>query len=197
LIYGDFPSITLILVITQQNRKTLFSVFWRFRNLHELKLTWDVSGVNIVSWEPFGAKEVNEVGYEAQTSIGGAAPRLGRATRCHLAVEAPMLSIFISYCSAWPQNDYIKSLRGVLVRRQRRKMKHRKKRLFQRRLEGEMLRESPPVASPTSPIATIMKREYSTSRLWVCGSSLFYFSLMLWLFRCHMSCPTWFMAHIM
>jgi hypothetical protein len=27
--------------------------------------------------------------------------------------------------------------------------------------------------------ATMMKREYSTSRLWVCGSSLFYFSLML------------------
>jgi hypothetical protein len=35
-----------------------------------------------------------------------------------------------------------------------------------------------------------MKREYSTSGLWVCGSSLFYLSYAS-MFRCHMSCPTW------
>jgi hypothetical protein len=35
LIYGDFPSILLILVITLQNRKILF---WRLRDLPELKL---------------------------------------------------------------------------------------------------------------------------------------------------------------
>jgi hypothetical protein len=35
-----------------------------------------------------------------------------------------------------------------------------------------------------------MKRKYSTSGLWVCGSSLSYFSLAS-LFRHHMSFPTW------
>jgi hypothetical protein len=40
MIYGHFQSITLILVITLQNRKTLFCVFLCFRNLPELKLNW-------------------------------------------------------------------------------------------------------------------------------------------------------------
>jgi hypothetical protein len=39
--YGDFPSIPLILVITLQDRKTLFCIFSRFKDLLELKLTWD------------------------------------------------------------------------------------------------------------------------------------------------------------
>jgi hypothetical protein len=33
--------------------------------------------------------------------------------------------------------------------------------------------------SDINTIITTIKREYSTSRLWVCGSSLFYLSLML------------------
>jgi hypothetical protein len=37
---GIFLCIPLILVITLQNRKPLFCVFWRLRNLPELKLTW-------------------------------------------------------------------------------------------------------------------------------------------------------------
>jgi hypothetical protein len=59
MIYGDFPSVPLILVITLQDRKTLFCVFLRFRNLSELKLTWDFSGINILSRELSGAREVN------------------------------------------------------------------------------------------------------------------------------------------
>jgi hypothetical protein len=47
MIYEDFPSISLILVITLENRKTLFCVFLRFMNLPELKLTRDFSGINI------------------------------------------------------------------------------------------------------------------------------------------------------
>jgi hypothetical protein len=39
----------LSLVITLQNMKTLFCVFLHFRNLPELKLTWDFLGVNILS----------------------------------------------------------------------------------------------------------------------------------------------------
>jgi hypothetical protein len=52
MIYGDFPLIPLILVLTLQNNKTPFCVFLRFRSLPELKLTWDFLGVNILSQEP-------------------------------------------------------------------------------------------------------------------------------------------------
>jgi hypothetical protein len=62
MIYGDFPSIPLILVITLQNRITLFCVFLYFRNIPKIKLTWDFSGVNILSREPSGEEEFNEMG---------------------------------------------------------------------------------------------------------------------------------------
>jgi hypothetical protein len=74
MIYGDFPSIPLTLVITLQNMKTMFCVFLRFRNLPELKLTWDFLGVNILSREPSRAKEVNEMGHDDQMRHGGMGP---------------------------------------------------------------------------------------------------------------------------
>jgi hypothetical protein len=64
----------LILVITPHDRKTLFCVFWRFRDILQLKLTWDFSGFNILSREASGAQEVNEGGHEAKTSNGGVGP---------------------------------------------------------------------------------------------------------------------------
>jgi hypothetical protein len=50
MFYGDFPLNPLILVITLQDRKTLFCVFLSFRNLPELKLTQDF-GVLIIYHE--------------------------------------------------------------------------------------------------------------------------------------------------
>jgi hypothetical protein len=67
-------------------------------------LIWDFLGVNILSWETFGAQGVNEGGHEAQ-----AGPILDRATRCRLALEHPMSSVFILDWSAWPKNAYIKT----------------------------------------------------------------------------------------
>jgi hypothetical protein len=61
-------------------------------------------GINILSWETFGAQGVNEGGHEAQ-----AGPILDRATRCRLALEHLMSSIFILELSAWPKNAYIKT----------------------------------------------------------------------------------------
>jgi hypothetical protein len=82
MIYEDFPLIPLILVITVSNRKTLFCVFFRFRNLSNLKLIWDFFSVNILSREPPG-EEVNEMGPRDQPSTGGA----GRATHAHLGLR--------------------------------------------------------------------------------------------------------------
>jgi hypothetical protein len=64
----------LILVITLQNKKTLFCVFLSFRKLPELKLTWEFLGVNILPRDAPGAQEVNEGGHEAQKSIVARAP---------------------------------------------------------------------------------------------------------------------------
>jgi hypothetical protein len=60
MFHGDFPSTPLILVITLQNRKTMFCIFLSFRNLPELKLTWDFWSVNILSREATRGEEVNE-----------------------------------------------------------------------------------------------------------------------------------------
>jgi hypothetical protein len=86
----------LILVITLHNRKPLFCVLLRFRNLPELKLTWDFLSVNIFSREPSGEEEVNEMGSRCQTSKGGAGPRPDRATHARLGLGASMPSIFVS-----------------------------------------------------------------------------------------------------
>jgi hypothetical protein len=58
MFYGDFPSIPLILVITQQDRKTMFCVFLHFRDLPGLKLTQDFWSVNILPREAPGGEEV-------------------------------------------------------------------------------------------------------------------------------------------
>jgi hypothetical protein len=58
--YRDFLSILLILVITRQDRKNPILRIWRFRDLSELKLTWDFSDVNILSREASRDQEVNE-----------------------------------------------------------------------------------------------------------------------------------------
>jgi hypothetical protein len=113
LIYGYFPSIPLILVITLHNMKTIFCVFWRFRSLPELKLTWDFSGINILSRKSFGAQEVNEGGHEAHLSMGGAGLRHGRATMSRLRLEPLMSPMFVAWISSWPKNTYIKATLGV------------------------------------------------------------------------------------
>jgi hypothetical protein len=94
---------------TLQNRKTLFCVFWRLRDLSEIKLAWEFLGVNILLWEAFGAQEVNEGGHEVQMGIGGAGPRPSHTTQPCLVLEPPMLSVFISDWSGWPKNAYIKT----------------------------------------------------------------------------------------
>jgi hypothetical protein len=50
----------------------MFYVFLRFRNLSELKLTWDFLGINILAPEAHGEEEVNEMGPMGQTRLGGA-----------------------------------------------------------------------------------------------------------------------------
>jgi hypothetical protein len=96
MIYEDFPSIPLILVINLENRKTLFCVFLCFRDLTRIKLTWDFSGVNILPQEAPGAQEVSEARPRGQMSTGGMGPWPGRATHAQVGLEPPLPSIFLS-----------------------------------------------------------------------------------------------------
>jgi hypothetical protein len=128
MFYRNFPSIPLILVITRQNRKTLFCIFLSFRNLPRLKLTQDFRSINILSREPAGYQEVNEMRPRVQTSPSGALP--GYATHARLSLGPPMPSIFVSWCSAWPKKRlYIDPLNDPETRRWR-NTKHKKQRLF-------------------------------------------------------------------
>jgi hypothetical protein len=74
MIYGDFPSIPLILVITLQNRKTLFFYIFMFQEPPRTQIDLGFLGVNILSREPSGAQGVNERGHNGQTSTGSASP---------------------------------------------------------------------------------------------------------------------------
>jgi hypothetical protein len=62
------------LVMTLQDKKTLFCIFLSFRDLPRLKLTQDFWRVNILSREAPRGEEVNEARPRGQTSTGGAAP---------------------------------------------------------------------------------------------------------------------------
>jgi hypothetical protein len=71
-------------------------VLLRFKNLPELKLTWDFSGVSILPREASGEEEVNDMAPRVQTSTGGMGPWPGRATHARLGLEPPIPSIFVS-----------------------------------------------------------------------------------------------------
>jgi hypothetical protein len=90
-------------------QETVFSVFWRFRDLSELKLIEDFYGINILPREASGDQEVKEEGHEAQTSIGGVGPWPGHATHAQMGLVPLMSPVFISDWSAWPKNAYIKT----------------------------------------------------------------------------------------
>jgi hypothetical protein len=70
----------LYLVITLQERKTLFCVFLSFTDLPGLKLTWDFWNINILSREAPGQEQVNETRLSGRMSTDGVGPLSGCAT---------------------------------------------------------------------------------------------------------------------
>jgi hypothetical protein len=153
MIYENFPSIPLHLVITLQNRKTLFCVFLPFTDIPGLKLTWDFLGVNILPREAPGG-EVNNTRPRGQTRTCGMGPWLGHATLAYLGIEPPRSSIFVSRCLAWPKMPiYRPSLDDHEVRR-RRNTNHKNRGCSSKDWRRKRCRSLPPDASPPSPIAT-------------------------------------------
>jgi hypothetical protein len=123
-----------------QDRKTLFL---SFRNLLELKLTWDFWSINILSRETPGDQEVNETRPSGQIRPGGTGPWPGCATQACLSLGPPMSSIFASRCSVWPKNTYIKTPSTTAVRRRWRNIKHRNRGCSSEDWRGKHYRSRP------------------------------------------------------
>lgn len=103
-------------------------------------------------------------GPEAQKSTCGAPTLLGRATPSLLAVDHPNRLILSQTDVFWPKNHYIYDLRGFSRGGRHRNTETWKRRLQQRRLEGETPPELPTEGSPPSPTS-------SSSSPWSRGSS--------------------------
>jgi len=140
MIFGDLPMIPFILVLTLQNRNTLFCVFLSFRGLNEVKLSWDFSRVNISSREASGALGPHETGSEAQKSTGGAPQEPGRATHALFAFDRPICWFFFAIIFVWPKNPYIKTPQGFPRGERRRNTETPKRRLYRQDWRGKLRR---------------------------------------------------------
>ena len=85
--------IPFIWVITLQNRKTLVCVFFTFRDLYEVKLTWDFWSVTFSSEEAPWALEAHLERPEARKRPGGAPYLAGCATHPLSVVDRPIALI--------------------------------------------------------------------------------------------------------
>lgn len=164
LIYGDLPMIPVIWFITLQNRKTLFCVFFTFKDLYGVKLTWDFWSIIFspggTQWT-FGAHLERP---EGRTRLGGAAQKSGHATHLRSLLDCPIALILSPTDVFCPKNDYIYGPEEFSGGEHHRKTETPKRRLLQRRLEGETPSGSPPEGSPPSPTS-------SSSSPWPRGSS--------------------------
>ena len=146
--------IPLILVITLQDRKTLFCVFFHFRDLYGLKLTGDFS--RIIIFQDMMIRSFETTQTESQRRKEGA--------RAPTPWGAPPMLFFASSLRSHPskapegsldlKTPHIKAFGASRVGRRRRSKNTKIESLLAAaggRLEGEPLPESPPAASPPSP----------------------------------------------
>ena len=77
---GIFQMIPLILVITMQDKKTMFCVFFSFRDLYGLKLTGDFSRIIIFQYMTKLSFGITETESRSRKEQGWHAPHPGRAT---------------------------------------------------------------------------------------------------------------------
>jgi hypothetical protein len=88
--------IPFIWFITLQNRKTLFRVFFTFKDLYGAKLTWYFQSIIISSGGRSWTLEAHMENPEVQKRTGGADKKSGRATLPLLAVDRPVALIFFA-----------------------------------------------------------------------------------------------------
>ena len=90
---GIFQMIPLILVITLQDRKTLFCVFFSFRDLYGLKLTGDFSRIVIFQYMTKHSFEITQTDTRRGKEYRWRAHPPGRATHALGTLGTPQPSI--------------------------------------------------------------------------------------------------------
>ena len=110
MILGIFHSFPIFLELTLHWQKTLFSIFWCFRDPNDVQKTWKFTSIIFRKYEDLGVKEANERRPEAQNGVAHAARFLGRVGPTFWSLVAPLPSIFLPEASSWPKNDYKSSL---------------------------------------------------------------------------------------
>jgi hypothetical protein len=107
LIYGDLPMIHFIWFITLQNRKTPFCVYFTFREIYGVKLTWDFWSIIFSSAEAPWALEAHMERPEGRKRPGGVPSNGGRATLALSVVDRPIALILSPTNVFCPKNHYI------------------------------------------------------------------------------------------
>ena len=107
--FGRFHSSPIFLELTLHWQKTLFSIFWCFRDLNDVQMSYKFTGIIILE----GGRPRSERSQrtEARGPIGGgshAATVPGRVGPPISALVAPFASILRPEAASWPKNAYIK-----------------------------------------------------------------------------------------
>ena len=94
MILVRFHSFPIFLKLTLHWQKSLFSIFWCFRNPNDVQMTWKFTSISFWNEQSVGAKEAKKWKPEGQKRGAHAARFLGRVGPTILGLEPPMTSIF-------------------------------------------------------------------------------------------------------
>ena len=162
MILGISLGVPLILVITLQDRKTLFCVFFSFRDWYELKLTGDFSRIIIFQYMMKHSFETMQTESRRRKEQGWRAPPPGRATYTLLPFGASQPSSKSSRRFPWPKNPIYKGSRRVSWRRRCVDQKHRNSASISHHRRGTLLHCCPRrdlYPSKIKNLITMMRRE--------------------------------------
>ena len=154
--------IPLILVITLQDRKTLFCVSFRFRDRYGLKLTGDFTRIIIFQNMTIQSFEITQTESRRRKEPGWHAPPPGRATWCLLLFGASQPSSKSSRRFPWPKNPIYKGPQRISWRRRRVDQKHRNSARTSHHRRGTLLHCCPRrdlYPSKIKNFITMMRRE--------------------------------------
>ena len=152
MILRIFHSFPIFLELTLHRKKTLFSIFWCFRDPNDVQMTWKFTSISFWKERSVGAKEANKQRPEGQDRVAHAARFLGRVGSSLFPLVAPMSSIFSPPAGSWPKHSYIK---GHLARRAPPKHRNHEIETWSCRLEGENSGGALPAWSPSYPTTSL------------------------------------------
>ena len=162
MILGISLGVPLILVITLRGQKTLFCVFFRFRDLYGLKLIGDFSRIIIFQYMTKLSFGITQTESRRRKEQGWRAPPPGRAT-CHLfPFGASQPSSKSSRRFPWPKNPIYKGPWRVSWGRRRVDQKHRNSARTKHHRRGTLLHCYPRrdlYPSKIKNLITMMRRE--------------------------------------